>query len=276
MDIIPAPDFEESGTIFFTFVSPEEGRRLALGRAALSVSGQEAELGNVRVIWRQNVAGGYGSTGAVMTFEPETSNLFLTIGDFMEPESAQMPDLDRGKVLRFSLDSDFDLTDAAIVETWTLGHRNPYGLAFAPDGQLWMHEMGPRGGDELNLITRGENYGWPLVSEGRAYIGTPIPDHDTRPDFVAPEAYWTPVISPAGIDFYTGQEFPGWHGAALIGGLSSQSLIVVHFDAHGMPASSDRYDMGARIRDVEVSPDGAVYVLEDGNSGRLLQLRQAP
>ena len=151
------------------------------------------------------------------------SILFLTSGDRMRPQTAQDPDLALGKVLRLNLDgstpADNPQASAGGVraQTWTTGHRNPYGLAFAPDGKLWLHEMGPRGGDEFNLIRPGLNYGWPLVSNGINYDGTPIPPHDTRPDLEPPQVYWTPVIAPAGLAFYTGAMFPAWKGSALYG-----------------------------------------------------------
>lgn len=132
--------------------------------------------------------------------------------------------------------------------------------------------MGPRGGDEFNLIDPGVNYGWPLVSKGRHYIGLPIPDHDTRPEFRAPAVYWTPVIAPAGLVFYEGALFPDWDGSALIGSLVSQGLVRVVVDDQGGARQVDRWSLGERIRDVAVAPDGAVWVIEDGRGGGLLRL----
>jgi glucose/arabinose dehydrogenase len=145
------------------------------------------------------------------------------------------------------------------------------GIAFDGNGKLWEHEMGPKGGDELNLIQRGGNYGYPIVSNGDHYDGRPIPDHDTRPDFIAPVVTWRQVISPAGFVIYNGTLFPQWKGSGFIGGLSSQSLVRVAFDgdtAH----EAERFDMGKRIREVEQGPDGALWLLEDGNNARLLKL----
>jgi glucose/arabinose dehydrogenase len=153
-----------------------------------------------------------------------------------------------------------------------MGHRNPYGLAFDANGRLWEHEMGPRGGDELNLIEPGRNYGWPFVSNGDNYSGTRIPRHSTRPEYAAPAVYWTPVIAPAGLAFYEGEMFPKWKGSALIGGLVAQALVRVTFGPDGEADEADRWDMGARIRDVAVAPDGSVWVIEDHNPGRLLRL----
>ena len=196
----------------------------------------------------------------------------------MRPKSAQDPAQTRGKLLRLNLDgstpADNPQTEEGGVrgQTWTTGHRNPYGLAFAPNGKLWLHEMGPRGGDEFNLIEPGRNYGWPLVSNGDNYDGTPIPRHITRPEFAAPAVYWTPVIAPAGLVFYEGSMFPQWRGSALIGGLRVRSLVRVSFGTNGQPDEAERWNMGARIRDVAVAPDGAVWLIEDNNPGRLLRL----
>lgn len=281
LDIAPAPDFAASSQIYFTYVEPGDGGRLVLARATLSVSADTAALADQAVIWRQEPAGGGGQPGGIVAFDPQGTHLFLTVGDRMRPESAQDPDQARGKVLRLNLDGstppDNPLADRGGVQaqTWTTGHRNPYGLAFAPDGRLWLDEMGPRGGDELNLIEPGKNYGWPLVSNGNEYGGAEIPDHDTRPEFAAPAVYWTPVIAPAGLAFYEGAMFPQWRGSALIGGLSALALVRIAFDADGKPDEAERWNMDARIRDVAIAPDGAVWVIEDANPGRLLRLSPA-
>jgi glucose/arabinose dehydrogenase len=146
-------------------------------------------------------------------------------------------------------------------------------MAFDESGRLWSNEMGPRGGDEYNLIVKGNNYGWPVVSNGRNYSGTDIPDHDTRPEFTPPKVSWTPVISPSSMSIYavgSHNDFPAWESNALISGLSSKALIVVAMDDE-RAAERYRYDMGARIRSV-LSIDGEVYLLGDGNSSKLLKL----
>ncbi len=282
LDIAVAPDFETSSTVYFTYVEPDAGgSRLALSRATLSVSGSEATLANATVIWRQTPGGGGGQPGGIIAFDPAGTHLFLSVGERMRPDTAQDPEQARGKVLRLNLDgstpSDNPLAAQGGVqaETWTTGHRNPYGLAFGPDGRLWQHEMGPRGGDELNLIEEGRNYGWPVVSNGDEYSGAEIPDHDTRPEFAGPAVYWNPVISPAGLAFYDGAMFPQWQGSALIGGLSVRSLVRVAFDADGKPDEAERWDMGARVRDVAVAPDGAVWIIEDADPGHLRRLTPA-
>jgi glucose/arabinose dehydrogenase len=165
-------------------------------------------------------------------------------------------------------------TNLTPAETWTLGHRNPLGLAFARDGRLWETEMGPRGGDELNLIVRGRNYGYPHVSNGDNYNGVPIPDHKPGDGFEPPKVYWNPSISPGGLIIYTGDKFPQWKGDALIPALSGQALIRVAIDGD-KAKKADQWDMKARIREVAQGPDGSVYLLEDGEApgqGRLLRL----
>jgi glucose/arabinose dehydrogenase len=160
----------------------------------------------------------------------------------------------------------------APAETWTTGHRTPYGLAFAPDGRLWEVEHGPRGGDELNLIEPGKNYGWPLVSYAVNYNRVPIPSPDTRLDLTKPVIYWTPVIAPGSLTFYNGKMFPQWRGSALIGGMETETLNRITFDGKGGATPAERWNVGHRIRDVEVAPDGAVWMLEDANPGGMFRV----
>ncbi len=278
-DVALAPTFDTTGEIYLSFVAPQgRGGVLQLLRARLVASGGKAALADKRVIWRQRQPGTGGQPGAIIAFAPDGRYLFLTVGDRMQPETAQDPNRSRGKILRMRLDGSVpaDNPQAAVggmqALTWSLGHRNPYGLAFDAQGQLWSHEMGPRGGDELNLIQPGRNYGWPLVSNGSQYSGVPIPDHATRPDLEAPRLYWTPVIAPAGMAFYDGDLFPQWQGSALIGGLMARGVVRVVFGADGRVAQAQRWHLGERIRDVAVAVDGAVWLIEDGPQARLLRL----
>jgi glucose/arabinose dehydrogenase len=282
LDIAVAPDFASSGRVYFSYSEPGDGgSSLALASAVLSMSGSQATLNDLAVIWRQMPKGGGGQSGGIIAFDPGGKHLFLTSGDRMRPATAQDPDQALGKILRLNLDGTTPTdnphsTEGGVpAQTWTTGHRNPYGLAFDAAGRLWEHEMGPRGGDELNLIEPGKNYGWPLVSNGDNYNGTKIPRHSTRPEFATPVVYWTPVIAPAGLAFYEGSMFPQWKGSALIGGLVAQALVRVTFGPDGAADEADRWDMDARIRDVAVSPDGSVWVIEDSDPGRLLRLTPA-
>jgi glucose/arabinose dehydrogenase len=177
---------------------------------------------------------------------------------------------------RVPADNPFARQGGVAAQTWTLGHRNPLGLAFDARGNLWSHEMGPQGGDEFNLIRRGANYGYPEVSNGDHYDRRPIPDHNTRPEFQGPAISWDGV-SPAGLMIYSGGQFPQWRGNAFLGALSGTALIRVQLSGTNA-LEAERWDMGARIREVEQGPDGAIYVLEDtreGRGGRLLRLTPA-
>jgi glucose/arabinose dehydrogenase len=160
------------------------------------------------------------------------------------------------------------------AETWTSGHRNPLGLAFAPDGRLWETEMGPRGGDEVNLILPSRNYGWSRASNGTNYDGVDIPDHRPGDGFEPPKVWWNPSVSPAGLLIYTGTLFPQWKGDALIPCLSGQALIHVRIRGD-QAVKADQWDMGNRIRAADQGPDGAIYLLEDGDGARLLRLTPA-
>ena len=278
-DIAIAPDFKTSRAVFLTFAEPGSGGSgLALARARLVENGPSARLDGLQVIWRQTPKGKGGHPGGIIAFAPDGRSLFLTSGDRQRFTPAQDPEQALGKVLRLNLDGTAFAGNPQAkaggvrAQTWSLGHRNPLGIAFAPDGQLWEIEMGPKGGDELNRILPGKNYGWPTVSYGINYDGSPIPQHPARPEFQQPAIYWNPVIAPAGLAFYTGRLFPAWRGSAFIGGLSSEALIRVSFDGQGGAREADRFAMGKRIRDVAAGPDGALWVIEDEEGGRLLRL----
>ena len=157
-------------------------------------------------------------------------------------------------------------------ETWASGFRTPYGLAFAPDGRLWEVEHGPKGGDELNLIEPGKNYGWPLVSYAVNYNDVPIPSPDTRSDLARPVLYWTPIIAPGSLTFYNGAMFPQWKGSALMGGLATRTLNRITFDGKGGATAAERWDVGHQIRDVAVGPDGALWMIENTSTGGLFKV----
>jgi aldose sugar dehydrogenase len=286
-DVVPHPDFARNNLLYISYAEAGQG-----GRGAAVASGrldcQEADactLEDVQVIWRQvPKMSGRGHYGHRIAFSPDGRHLFISSGERQEFTPAQDMNSTAGKIVRLNADGSvpadnpFASRGGVTAQIWSLGHRNPLGLAFAPDGRLWEHEMGPEGGDEFNLIERGSNYGYPVVSNGDHYDGRPIPDHDTRPEFNAPEITWTPVISPSSLIFYTGSMFPQWRGSALIGALSGQALVRVTIDGNNA-REAERWPMGNRIREVEQAPDGAVYLLEDtrnGAGGRLLRLTPAP
>ncbi|PWL16857.1 dehydrogenase [Falsochrobactrum shanghaiense] len=279
LDIAPAPDFKTSRAVYFTFNAPAKGGSyVILVRAVLNEDGGKAVLEDRTAIWEQATVARGGQPGGIITFTPDGKHLFLSVGDRMEPASAQDDNAPMGKILRMNPDGSVPADNPYANEggiralTWSTGHRNPYGLAFAADGKLWEHEMGPRGGDEFNLIKPGLNYGWPVVSNGDNYSGRPIPRHSTRPEFEAPPLFWTPVIAPAGLVFYEGKMFADWDGSALIGALSSMALVRVVINSDGQPDEVERFAMENRIRDVAVASDGAIWLIEDDNPGRLLRL----
>jgi aldose sugar dehydrogenase len=283
---------------------------LALARARLALAPGKASLDGLQVLWRDMPKGRGGQFGAAIAFSPDGQYLFLTVGDRQRMTPAQDPNTEVGKILRLTLDGkpapgnpmagkvgaatrplinpprDTEAAKTAPVvstytvegpnlapaETWTSGHRTPYGLAFAPDGRLWEVEHGPRGGDELNLIEPGKNYGWPLVSYAVNYNGVPIPSPDTRTDLTKPVIYWTPIIAPGNLTFYNGAMFPTWKGSALMGGMVTQTLNRITFDGKGGATPAERWNVAHRIRDVEVAPDGAVWMLEDKNPGGLFRV----
>lgn len=282
LDVAPAPDFTTSHAIYLSYSEPGAGggAQLALMRATLRESNGGAALVDKDVIWRSGQNGPGGQFGAHILFSPDGRYLFLSSGERQRFTPAQDPKQALGKILRLTPDGKAapgnPMFDKGGVEamTWSSGHRNPYGLVFTPDGRLWEEEMGPRGGDELNLILPGRNYGWPLVSNGDNYSGVPIPDHPSRPDLEAPKLWWNPSISPGGMIHYSGAMFPQYRGDLLIGALSGEALIRVKLDGD-KATPLNQWDMGTRIRDIAQAPDGSIWLLEDGergSGGRLLRL----
>ena len=311
LGVFTSPRYGTDHHVYLTYSEPGEGgSSLALARATLSIGEDAASLDGLEVIWRQMPKGRGGQFGAQIAFSPDGQYLFLTVGDRQRMTPAQDPDQELGKILRLTLDGkpapgnpmagkigaetvtligtprDTEVAKTAPVvstytfpgpnltpsETWVTGLRTPYGLAFAPDGRLWEVEHGARGGDELNLIEPTKNYGWPLVSYGVNYNGVPIPSPDTRPDLAKPVIYWVPVIAPGNLMFYSGAMFPEWKGSALLGGMETQTLNRITFDGKGGATPAERWSVGFRVRDVEQGPDGALWMLEDANPGKLVKV----
>jgi glucose/arabinose dehydrogenase len=280
-DVILHPDFAKNSIVYVSYSEAGEGGAgSAVARARLALDGKGGKLEDLIVIWRQvPKVSGQGHFGHRLAFGPD-GKLWITSSERQKFTPAQDMQANLGKVVRLNedgstpADNPFFAQGGVTAQIWSLGHRNLLGIAFAPDGRLYAHEMGPRGGDELNLIEKGANYGYPIVSNGDHYDGRDIPDHPTRPEFKAPLITWNPVISPAGFIIYTGKLFPDWNGNGFIGGLSSESLVRVEF-SNGGAREAQRFDMSKRIREVEQGPDGALWVLEDernGSGGRLLKL----
>lgn len=282
-DVVLHPRFKDNSVVYLSYAEggPDGKRGAAVARATLQFDDKGGgALSNVAVIWRQvPKVDGEGHYGHRIAFGPD-GHLWITSGERQKFAPAQDMQSNLGKIVRLNddgsipADNPFAAQGGVAAQIWSLGHRNPLGLAFDAQGRLWNQEMGPRGGDEVNLVERGANYGYPLVSNGDHYNGTPIPDHVTRPEFKAPAVSWNPVISPAGFVIYSGSEFPQWRGNGFIGGLSSESLVRIEFDGE-TAREAERFAMGERIREVEQGPDGALWLLEDGSGGRLLKLTRA-
>jgi glucose/arabinose dehydrogenase len=278
-DVVLHPQFASNRLVYLSYAEEGTGGRgAAVARATLNLdaSGNNGSLSNLQVIWRQIKVSGENHYSHRLAFDRD-GKLWISSGERQKGAPAQDMQSNLGKMLRLNADGStpadnpFANQGGVAAQVWSLGHRNVLGVVFNAQGQLWTHEMGPAGGDELNLIERGSNYGWPIVSNGSNYDGSDIPDHSTRPEFNAPEAWWTPVIAPAGFIIYDGNLFPYFRGNGFIGGLASTALIRIQFDGNtGREVS--RYPMGQRIREVEQGPDGAIWLLEDGSNARLLKL----
>src|SRR5665213_1975792 len=311
LGVFLSPHYARDHDIYLTYAKPVgNGSGLALARAQLKLGPNSASLENLKVIWHDGEGGNGGQFGAQVAFSPDGKLLYLTSGDRQRMTPAQDPNQPLGKILRLTLDGKpapgnpmagktgaasvpvidppmdteaaktapvlrtytFPGPNLAPAETWSTGHRTPYGLIFTPDGRLWELEHGPRGGDELNLIQPGKNYGWPLASYAVNYDGVPIPSPDTRPDLTKPVIYWTPVIAPGNLMFYNGAMFPQWKGSALISGLATKAIVRITFDGKGGAKPADRWVVDRRVRDVEEAPDGAVWMIEDSHTGGLFRL----
>ena len=283
-DVLPAPDFATTQTIYLSWVEAggRSTRGAVVGRARLVDDAAGLRLEDMQIIWRQvPKVTGRGHFSHRLAFSPDARYLWITSGERQKKDPAQDLSNNLGATLRLlpdgsaPADNPFAERGGVGAQIWSHGHRNLLGLAFDAQGRLWTSEMGPQGGDELNLERKGANYGWPIVSNGDNYDGSDIPDHPTRPEFQAPATWWNPVISPAGLLFVRASRYPGWQGSALLPGLSSQALVRVAVDGERAREVA-RYPMGARIRAVAERADGTIWLLEDGSRGRLLQLVPRP
>lgn len=288
MDVVLHPQFAKNGIVYVSWSEQGAGGKgVALGMGKLSkvvvacrippCPPPQAMLEDFKTIFRAApYVEGNGHYSGRIAFSPDGKYLFFTNGERQKFDPAQDPKSTLGKVLRLNPDG----TPAAgnpLAATgfhpaiWSYGHRNLLGIAFDQHGRLWEQEMGPKGGDEVNLIQPGLNYGYPLASNGSHYDGRDIPDHKPGDGFEAPKVWWNPSISPSGLMIYSGKLFPKWQGDAFIGALSGEALIRV--DLNGANATKgDEWKMGARIREVEQGPDGAIWVLQDKDGAKLLKL----
>ena len=279
MDVVLHPGFMTNRLVYFSYAEAGQGGKgVVLARGAFA-DGEQPALQKVETLFRASpYVEGDGHFSGRIAFSRD-GDLFFANGERQKFEPAQDPSATLGKVLRLKDDGSPAPANPLAAKgfhaaVWSYGHRNILGLAFDASGNLWEQEMGPKGGDEVNLILPGRNYGYPIVSDGEHYDDKPIPDHHTRPEFEKPKVSWNPVISPGGLMVYSGKLWPQWKGDLFIGGLSSQALIRVDVDGTNA-RKGDQWPMGERIREPEEGPDGAIWLLEDGRrdgKGRLLKL----
>jgi len=284
-DVAFAPDYETSGTVYLTWAKAAEGnaRRAVAGMGMLKCGDTSCSITNLVEIWQQEPAiDSWGHFSHKLAFSPNGQHLFISSGDRMQQSPAQDNSNNLGTVVRLNLDGSpaegnpFAGSASPTDQIWSYGQRNILGLAFDNGGQLWGLEHGPRGGDELNLVKPGNNYGWPVRSYGENYNGDPISDHSEDDGFVKPAIYWNPVIAPGGMIFYAGDLFAEWTGQLLVANLGTQSIVRIATNAANNSAGEEaRYTFPQRLRDIAEADDGSLWVIEDGSEGRLLRLTPA-
>jgi len=279
LDVALDPDFASNRLVYLSYAEPRpDGNGTSVARGVLDGE----RLTGVQVIFRQrpSMKGGH-HFGSRLVFDRE-GRLFVTLGERnVGRAQAQQLDSDLGKIVRINpdgsvpQDNPFVGRPGALPEIWSYGHRNVQGAALHPGtGELWANEHGPKGGDELNRVLPGRNYGWPVVSYGTEYSGAKISDSGTAPGIEPPVHYWVPSIATSGLLFYTGDRYPGWRGDAFVGGLKSEQLVRLRLDGDRVVEEQRLLDgvVNQRVRDVEQGPDGYIYLLTDEGDGRLLRL----
>ncbi len=278
LDIALDPAFATNRRLYLSHAWRVPGGRMtAVSTARLSSGDRVREF---KVIFTGRPGSGAGRHfGSRLRFGPD-GKLYATVGDRGHRPNAQDLGTHAGAILRLNrdgsapADNPFVGRPGALPEIWSYGHRNPQGLAFDPaTGRLWSQEHGPLGGDEVNLVERGRNYGWPVITYGRNYSGTRITDETARPGMERPRTYWVPSIAPSGLTVYRGDKFPRWNGNLFVGALRAQLLVRLELDGENV-VHEERLltDFGNRIRDVRTGPDGLIYLLLDENDAAVWRL----
>jgi len=277
MDVVPAPDFATSNKIYFSYSEAGEGKTNGVALATATLDQAAPALKDMKVIFRATpyIESAAHWSGRI-AFSPDKKYLFFTNGERAKADPAQDPKSTLGKVLRLNLDGTPAAGNPLAAKgfhpaIWSYGHRNLTGIAFDRDGRLWEVEMGPLGGDEINLVKPGVNYGWPKASNGSNYDRSDIPDHKPGDGYEPPKVFWNPSLAPAALAYYNADLFPAWRNSLFVPGLSGMALERVALNGESA-SKADRWDMGARIRSVRVGPDGALWLLEDGPNARMLKL----
>jgi glucose/arabinose dehydrogenase len=284
LDVITDRNFAQNRTVYFCYSDPVSGgAQTSLARAVLD-TGETPKLDNVQRIFRQEGPPSTGNHFGCRIVQMPDGTLFLTMGDHYAPrDQAQNLGNHIGKIVRIApdgsvpKDNPFVGKQGAKPEIWSYGHRNSQGAALSPvSGKLWMHEHGPRGGDEINIPEAGKNYGWPVIGYGIDYSGLKIHEATHKPGMEQPIIQWTPVIAPSGMAFYQGDLFPKWKGNLFIGGLATRILVRLELNGEKVVREERLLrDLNERIRDVRAGPDGALWLLTDNQAGRILRVSPA-
>lgn len=288
LDVVIDKDYAQNNTIYFCYSERSgSGGRTAIARGKLvegSAPKNEPRLDDMKVIFRQDGPLSSGNHFGCRIVQAPDSNLFVTLGEhYSGRDQAQSLDNHLGKLIRIApdgsvpKDNPFVGRDGARPEIWSYGHRNQQGLAINPaTGELWETEHGPRGGDEVNIIGKGKNYGWPVIGYGVDYSGAKLHDTTSKPGMEQPVKYWVPSIAPSGMVFYTGDLFPRWRGSLFTGALAGQMLVRLQLNGNTV-SSEERIlqNLNERIRDVRQGPDGALWLLTDSSAGRILRITPA-
>jgi aldose sugar dehydrogenase len=283
-DVKLDPSFDDNQRVYLSYAKPtERGTALAIARGVLDTSGDSPRLREVEDFFVMDEDDQDSSSlhfGGRMLFDRKDGSLYLTVGERRNLSRAQDESDQAGSVLRIGADGNapddnpFAGRDEANPFVYSIGHRNPQGIAFAPDGGLWVNDHGPKGGDEMNRVAAGQNYGWPFITAGTDYSGAPIGVGTEREGMRSPALVFPETIAPSGLVFYEGEQFRAWQRSALNGGLGAEGIVRVQVDGERAEVS-ETIDLGRRIRDLQVAADGSIWVVTEHEDGEVLRLSVA-